>query len=162
MPSYTRAAGTIYLQETTTSQLDSVSGSADTTQVSSCQNIEIRYSNQMQKHVSCDGAVKWFESPADISGRIEQLFGFGELLAGVIGVDSNSAGTYTITKYSQFSPEFTIHTKSTMSASQEFNFNLTGVKFDEFVLNVNGEGIFITDVKFVASNIGTVNYKGGP
>lgn len=161
MAAYRAGTALLYLQEST-SQLDSISNSADTTLGSLVQNLEIRYSNLEQRYVTCDGQVKFFFSPADISGTIQQLLGFGELLAAVVGADSLSAGTYTVSQYASFPPLFTMHFRNPESASQEINVTLTNVRFTEFTVNVNGDKIFVNNVKFVAETFSSATYKGGP
>ena len=157
---YARGYARIYLQETTSSQLDSISNSTDTTQASLVQTIELTYEKKESEYLTCDGETKYFTDAIRVEGSIKQLFGFGEILAAVVGQDVLSTGTYTVSKPT-FPPKFTIHLVSDPSASQQFDIRLTNVEFKRWRLSQDDKGQFLSDVTFVGT-LGTTTYKGGP
>lgn len=161
MPSHFAAAGILYIQEITSGQLDSVSASADTTQVSLCQSIEFEYNNKLIQYLECDGTYRYLEGPVMVSGTIGQLFGFGELLAAVVGADAFSSPTYTVSKYAQFLPEFTLHLFFNTSASQQANVSITGVKFESLRQVADLKDVVKHSARFYGT-LGTTNWKGGP
>lgn len=148
----------MYLQETS-SQLDSISGTADTTQVSQGQKTELRLSNKLNQYLDCEGTLKYFEGPFDAVVKIQQLVARGELLSALIGADSLSTKTYSVTKYSSFLPRLTLHVYGVQSNGQEINVNLTNCLVSSATITFDINQIVMNDVEIVGESLGTINWK---
>jgi len=155
---YTGSLCTLYVQETTSNQLDSVSASADTTQLAIGYNAELRFSNTIQEYLECDGTVKYFEGPQKYTMKIKTLVARAELLSALIGADSLASTTYTVSKYSSFLPRLTIHLKLEIG-SNELNVNLTNCVLSGFVLTSTVKEIVLGDAEIMAESIGTINWE---
>lgn len=157
--SYSAAKGIIYLQETSANQVDSISDVVDTTETSLAQDIEVNYGNKLNQYITCDGAIKYFEGPTDITFKIGKIAGNLELLSALIGNDSLSGSTYTITKYTSFLPRLGIRLFLNETASQQANLRLTDCLLSIGTIISKRKGITMLNVQGVSEGLDTTNWK---
>lgn len=156
---YTGGAFALYIQETTTSQLDSVSGSSDTTQILTGEQFELRITNNIAPYKECDGTVKYFEGPQQYSIRVDGKIATGELLSAIIGADSLSSLKYTISKYSVFLPRFTFHGKLDLGNGQILNITLTNCIVGNGTISIEGKNAVAQGFEIFGEAIGTTDWK---
>ena len=152
------ATAKVFLQETST-QLDSISNSADTTEASAGQGVEVIISNNLSQYITSDGNILYFEGPQDITIKIKQLVLEGELLSALIGQDSLSGSTFTITTFTQFLPRLTIHVQLDQAGGQQLNLNLTNCVFSNGTLTTENKALVMNNVEIQAEGFGTVDWN---
>ena len=158
---YRGAKAILYVQETPSSQLDSVSNSPDTGKLSTGKNVEVTFNNKLNQYITCDGEVKYFEGPLDITFKAQQFFARGEMISAVLGQDSLAGGVYTVSKYSQFLPRLAMRLFLDEGASQYTNIRLINCLVNVATLRVEKRELVMNDVQGVAEDIGVTEWKGG-
>ena len=156
---YTGGAFRLYIQETSTNQVNSISASADTTEILTGDKFELRISNSIMPYLECDGSVKYFEGPQKYAIKVDGKLSTGELLSALIGADSLSSVTYTVTKYSSFLPRFTFHGKLSLSNGQDVNITLTECLVTDGSISIDGKNAVAKGFEIVGESLGTTNWE---
>lgn len=156
--SFTVVHATLYIQETS-SQLDSVSQSADADLISLAQNCEFVINNKVNQYITCDGLVKYFEGPQDYTIKIGKIVARGELLSALIGSDSLAANVYNVTKYTQFLPRLSFHLKLLESANQEMNITLQNCIVSSGSISVKEKELVLQNVEIAGEGLGAITWK---